>query len=242
MNTKIKAISKVSLTAILALGVTHYASHFWVYGEQLATDYAIKKKNESIDYLATSFGYERPTKKLADLELKTQEQIIQFATKKAIEKNVNPSLVIALMRVESAYKTKAVSDKGAVGLMQVMPTSLNVKRCGLRRVEELTDTATNIECGIEIFKQELASSSYNPSLALITYNGGTVEQQRKKCRGDICSESLRHARKVLQTLSSSTLEYQLLNKPEPLQQAQSDTEKLEEEDRAELDRLIKKVG
>ena len=46
-----------------------------------------------------------------------------FINKYAEEYNVDPFLVAAIINVESKYDKDAVSNKGAMGLMQLMPTT-----------------------------------------------------------------------------------------------------------------------
>ena len=58
---------------------------------------------------------------------------------------VNPALVAAVIRAESAFQPRALSPKGARGLMQLMPAT--AKRYGVR-TSELFQPARNIEAGV----------------------------------------------------------------------------------------------
>ena len=58
---------------------------------------------------------------------------------------VNPALVAAVIRAESAFQARALSPKGARGLMQLMPAT--AKRYGVR-ASELFQPARNIEAGV----------------------------------------------------------------------------------------------
>ncbi len=58
---------------------------------------------------------------------------------------VNPELVAAVIRAESAFNPRAISGKGARGLMQLMPAT--AKRYGVR-ASELFQPARNIEAGV----------------------------------------------------------------------------------------------
>lgn len=87
---------------------------------------------------------------------------------------VNPYLVAAVIRVESGFRADAVSRRGAVGLMQLMPTS--AAWIGLqiqdRKKLNLRDPATNIALGTWYLRYLLTAYHQNPVLALAAYNGG----------------------------------------------------------------------
>lgn len=91
---------------------------------------------------------------------------------------VNPRLVAALIRQESAGNIRAVSHKGARGLMQLMPAT--ARRFGVRK-EQLFDPQHNLEAGVKYlswlvdqFPNDLAKilAAYNAGEnAVIRYNG-----------------------------------------------------------------------
>lgn len=91
---------------------------------------------------------------------------------------VDPFLVAAIIREESQYDWKAVSRVGAIGLMQVMPTTAtavaqqhhlpNVSR------EDLFDQEVNIRIGVRYVEQLLAQFSGNVVQAIAAYNAGPV--------------------------------------------------------------------
>ena len=84
---------------------------------------------------------------------------------------VNPQLVSALIRVESAYEPTARSPKGAKGLMQLMPGTL--KQYDVR---DPYDPQSNIEAGIQHLKSLL--DRFELSLALAAYNAGEAAVER----------------------------------------------------------------
>src|ERR1051325_3142790 len=65
----------------------------------------------------------------------------------AARHGVDPNLVFALMRQESGYNSRAVSYKGASGLMQLMPAT--ARRFG---VTNIFDPAQNIEGGVRYLR------------------------------------------------------------------------------------------
>lgn len=76
-------------------------------------------------------------------------------------------LIHALIRAESSYNPKAVSAKGAVGLMQLMPAT--AKRYG---VNDRRNPTENIEGGARYFRDLLAKFDSEVKLALAAYNAG----------------------------------------------------------------------
>jgi len=80
---------------------------------------------------------------------------------------VDRTLVKAVIRAESAFEPRAVSSKGARGLMQLMPQT--ALRHGVRNVHE---PSQNIEGGVQHLRMLLDRYSGNVVLALAAYNAG----------------------------------------------------------------------
>lgn len=119
-----------------------------------------------------------PAPPLAILELaeelldedETGEKPICFSTalsRISSEHGVPPKLVQAIIQVESEGNPKAVSRKGAMGLMQLMPSVLKAYQ-----VEDPFDPLANVEAGVRHLKYLLQEFSGNLSLALAAYNAG----------------------------------------------------------------------
>lgn len=82
---------------------------------------------------------------------------------------LNPALVAAVVRVESAFDPRAVSHKGARGLMQLMPAT--GKRFGLRS-HELFDPARNLDAGARYLAWLADRFGDQLPLVLAGYNAG----------------------------------------------------------------------
>lgn len=81
-------------------------------------------------------------------------------------KGLDPALVHAVIRAESAYRPDALSPKGAIGLMQVMPAT--GRRFG---VNDLDVPERNLQAGTT-YLRHLLDRFDNVSLALAAYNAG----------------------------------------------------------------------
>jgi soluble lytic murein transglycosylase-like protein len=80
---------------------------------------------------------------------------------------LDPLLVRAVIRAESNFDARAVSPKGAAGLMQLMPET--AQRYG---VDNRFDPAQNVDGGVRYLRDLIAMFNGDLSLALAAYNAG----------------------------------------------------------------------
>jgi len=99
------------------------------------------------------------------------EAFRELVTATAARHGVDVRVVNALIQVESAYRSRAVSPKGARGLMQVMPTT--GRQYGAL---DLFDPKVNVDAGVRHLKKLL--SRYDLPLALAAYNAGEAAVDR----------------------------------------------------------------
>lgn len=82
----------------------------------------------------------------------------------------------AIIREESQYDRRAVSRVGAIGLMQVMPTTANqvARRLGFPGMgrEDLFDQETNIRIGVRYLEQLVEQFAGNVIYVIAAYNAG----------------------------------------------------------------------
>ena len=94
----------------------------------------------------------------------------------ARSRGLDPALVKAVIAVESAFDPEAVSDKGALGLMQVMPevgARYGVAADGKRTLEQkLLDPEINVRVGSTYLRDLLTLFVDDLALALAAYNAG----------------------------------------------------------------------
>ena len=81
--------------------------------------------------------------------------------------NVDASFVSALIRAESNYEPRAVSRKGARGLMQLMPAT--ARRLSVSRP---FDPAANVGGGVRYLRELVDRYGNRPDLVLAAYNAG----------------------------------------------------------------------
>jgi soluble lytic murein transglycosylase-like protein len=91
-------------------------------------------------------------------------QQIAFAANAA---GLDPELVHAVISVESAYQANAVSSKGAIGLMQLMPATARSHGS-----DHPAEVSANLQAGTRHLKSLLTRFDQSLELALAAYNAG----------------------------------------------------------------------
>lgn len=119
--------------------------------------------------------------------LKLNETILQTSNRHSL----SPALVHAVIRAESAYNPNAVSSKGAMGLMQLMPGT-----AALLKVSNPYDPEENISGGVRYLRYLLDRFGGNLELALAAYNAGESRVLRTNQIPRI-SETQQYVRKVI---------------------------------------------
>jgi Transglycosylase SLT domain/Domain of unknown function (DUF4124) len=151
-------------------GQVHFAR------EQVDARYQLFVKGEvSSDYkMSTDLKYLPITGKLEDHVIYKRIQKTPnvkkyeaMVVKESKRQKLDPALVKAVIAVESAYDPAAVSSKGAVGLMQLIPET--AERYGVRLIADPRD---NINGGTRYLKDLIDMFGGNLSLALAGYNAG----------------------------------------------------------------------
>jgi hypothetical protein len=111
--------------------------------------------------------------KLSDTQRATVRKLIAEAEKQGVD----PNLALAVAWSESQFKQSAKSDAGAIGVMQVMPTTVTLYNQRDKLNADIHREDDNIRAGVHILKDLLATYS-NPRDAVIAYN--TTSATRNK--------------------------------------------------------------
>jgi soluble lytic murein transglycosylase-like protein len=113
----------------------------------------------------------------------------------AKDATVDPRLLHAVIAVESAYNPLAVSAKGAIGLMQLMPDT--ARRYGIR---DARDPSQNLQAGARYLRDLLKLFNNDLSLTLAAYNAGENAVLRSGSRIPANRETAAYVPRVLGVL------------------------------------------
>ncbi|MCF7984199.1 MAG: lytic transglycosylase domain-containing protein [Thiohalocapsa sp.] len=116
----------------------------------------------------------------------------------AARQGVDPNLVHAVIRAESAYRPSAKSHAGAYGLMQLMPAT--AKRFGVR---DIWDPAQNIRGGVAYLRFLVDRFDGDIHLVLAAYNAGEGAVEKHGNRIPPYRETRAYVRRVLEYLGAA---------------------------------------
>jgi len=174
--------------------------NFWQYGEKLV--FSMRQPGRSrrlftsaaAALLLAVFSARLPgAVPGARQELKQQyDPIIQACARQF---NVPADLIHSIIRAESAYDSSAISPKGAVGLMQLMPETATQYE-----VADRFDPAENIKGGVKYLKDLCKLFNGNTAKVLAAYNAG--QEALKKFNGiPPYAETKEYIRRVMASYS-----------------------------------------
>jgi soluble lytic murein transglycosylase len=133
--------------------------------------YKYTDENGVVCYTDTPYGKKAKlvmkAKKPAQKKLTTSKNYNSLIRKAASKYQVEPDLIKAVIKTESNGNYRAVSKKGAMGLMQLMPTTANDMS-----VSNPYNPEQNIEGGTKYLRLLLDKFNGDLTLALAAYNAG----------------------------------------------------------------------
>lgn len=130
-------------------------------------------------------------------------QLAQTIVEKSSQNNLDPILTTAVINAESRFKQKAVSHKGAMGLMQLMPDTAkyvsNKKELGWRGKQSLIyDAEYNVELGVTYLNHLIDTFEGNTAYSLIAYNWGPTNMNKAlKNKKKVPSVSRNYSKSIL---------------------------------------------
>jgi soluble lytic murein transglycosylase-like protein len=161
---------------------------------------------------ATKTKGKRTTYRYANLtsgRLITSAEVDQAIKDAAQRHGVDPNLVRAVVQIESGFNPGAVSRKGALGLMQLMPGTA-------RQLNVLNplDPAENVDAGVRHLKGLLDSYKGNVTLSLAAYNAGAGAVARNGNAVPPFAETQNYVRRITDIYGSTSLkEFGSFNAP-----------------------------
>ena len=103
-------------------------------------------------------------------------------TREARARGIDPYFMVALIRQESSFNPAATSSAGAMGLMQVMPSTGRglARTLGIRRFKSsmLHDPSVNIRLGAKFLADMITTWKGRPDYVLAAYNAGPTRMSR----------------------------------------------------------------
>lgn len=139
---------------------------------------------------ATPSGAQPTSSQMPEVSI-PQRQVQAVVAAEAQRQGLDPALALATASVESNFNPTAVSNKGAMGTMQVMPGTAQDEGF---RPNEMLSYPQNAEAGVSYLKKQLVATNGNVYEALRRYNAGPDGAARDPQAG------ADYARKVLQRL------------------------------------------
>ena len=119
--------------------------------------------------LIEEYDYANMEYRLSSIGRKDVERLLhRIVIQTASLHQVDPALIKAIIMAESGYNTRAISKKGAKGLMQLMPATAQALG-----VEDIFNPKQNISGGVRYFKKLVTQFDGDVELALAAYNAGS---------------------------------------------------------------------
>ena len=108
-----------------------------------------------------------------NLQLRSARDFNEFISGAGVRHQIDPDFITSVIRAESGFNSRAVSKKGARGLMQLMPQTAS--QLG---VANAFDPQANVEGGTRYLRELLEKYNFDVPKALAAYNAGPKSVDR----------------------------------------------------------------
>jgi len=165
-------ISSVFCLIFAGLSTPNATAAVYVYvgpdGSTLITDKRMKKKGFKLKRSYKTKPYRSGGNRSPYFAKPIRSQYDALIVNLALQYDLEPSFIKAVIHVESAFDHMAVSKAGAMGLMQLMPATA----ASYQLTKETFKPSNNIEAGVRHMKDLMERYSGNKKLSLAAYNAG----------------------------------------------------------------------
>ena len=190
MKTKILAALITLATTTYTCDLTNLSPYKKAIASELKTQYPTIIAPHNYDSLFKQYPEAVPFK----------EYILQASE----AHSVPPRIILAIIKAESRFNSKARSRVGARGLMQLMlPTARDVARDKKLKACELFDPELNIYLGTKYIRSHLDYFKEDIPLALASYNAGRGNVLKYGRKVPPFKETRKYVSKIMKALSDS---------------------------------------
>lgn len=197
------ACASVTTPAQSFLKIDAEATHHWVSHR---TDFSFYSGGDWPNLAIAP----RSTREIASEPVRTvhasREVLFPLIVEASKRHGIEPAWALAVIELESSFDAKAISPKGAIGLMQLMPGT--AKRYGLSRADDLFCPEINIGIGVRHLKALLDRHQNNWPIVLAAYNAGENAVAKRGRRTPAYRETLLYVSAALARVEAHR---QLLN-------------------------------
>ena len=191
-------LAAVSLAAAALLTPTIAAANIYAFKDENGVTHFsnlphLDKRYKMVYRIPTSLQMRPNAWSASGPQLVDIEKLVPIIANAARLNGLDAKLVHAVIRAESGYNEHAISSKGAIGLMQLIPAT--AQRYG---VVNSHDPAENISGGTRYLRDLLKMFNGNVELALAGYNAGENAVIRAGHRIPPYPETMAYVPKVLQ--------------------------------------------
>lgn len=146
---------------------------------QVVQQNAAGKKLEDIAMVLNNFNrIDNTTSTISNGSGSDMENIYSAVEDASKKYGVDQNLILAIIKQESNFDSRAVSSAGAAGLMQLMPE--NFSYTGISNPYDINE---NIDGGTKLLKEYLDKYKGDIEMALMAYNGGPGTMQKRGVSG-----------------------------------------------------------
>jgi len=178
-----------------ATPISRYLFGFGILVLTMVSAYNLSGKVDTREASRVAGG--RPPAAAPETHVSAVMEIDSHIENVAVRYGVSKNLIAAIIEAESRYNPRAISPRGAQGLMQLMPET-----AAILRVDDPFDPRENIDGGVRHFLALMDRFDNNLPLALAAYNAG--EQAVIRHRGiPPYRETRQYVRRIMRQLDSA---------------------------------------